>query len=177
MELTQAYLKTVIHYDPDTGIFTWLPRSGSMFKEDRFAAAWNGRFANKEVGCDRGQGYLVTRVGGSLFFVHRLAFLYITGSFPADQVDHINGVRDDNRWGNLRAASGSENRRNQKIPYNNTSGHVGVHWHKGQRKWQARIMVAKRWIYLGSFSEISDAIAARKVAAIEHGYHQNHGRG
>lgn len=176
MELTQAYLKSVLHYDPETGIFTWLPRCRSMFKEDRFAAAWNGKHANKIIGYDGWQGYLVTRVDGSLYRLHRLAFLYMTGAFPTDQVDHINGVRNDNRWDNLRAATGSENRRNQKLPPNNTSGHVGVHWHKAQGKWHARIMVAKRWLYLGSFSEFSDAVAARKSAALEHGYHPNHGR-
>jgi hypothetical protein len=107
---------------------------------------------------------------------HRLAFLWMTGSFPASEVDHINGVRDDNRWGNLRAVTPTQNAQNQRLPSNNKSGVIGVHWNKQANRWCARIKVNGRVVHIGLFSTLEEAVAARAKANEKYGYHPNHGK-
>ena len=175
--LDQKTLKELISYDPDTGVFTWLKRPRHHCKSDVSCAIFNSRSAGKKAGgiC-KGDGYVVIRVFSAHYKSHRLAFLYMTGSFPPEQCDHINGIRDDNRWANLRPVSHAENGRNQRIPSNNTSGVRGVCWHKETKKWRATIRVDDKFKYLGVFSEKSDAIAVRKAAEKKYGFHPNHGR-
>jgi len=105
---------------------------------------------------------------------HRLAFYYVLGWCP-EEVDHINHVRDDNRWINLRAASKQENHRNRKLDTNNKSGFNGVTWYKNYSKWLACIGIGGKQINLGYFENKDDAIAARKAANIKYGFHPNHG--
>ena len=92
------------------------------------------------------------------------------------QIDHENGDRSDNRIANLRDVPPSENMRNVKRHITNTSGHVGVFWYKPRNKWVARITVNYTLHHLGYFTDIADAIAARKAAEIFYGFHKNHGR-
>ena len=127
------------------------------------------------VGYVHSSGYLRTEIKGKRYRIHRLIFLYHHGYMPT-QTDHINGIRDDNRISNLRDVSVSENNKNQKIPCNNTSGHMGVTWDKARKKWLAHIMVCKKAINLGRFKDIDDAITARKAGEIQYGFHKNHGR-
>jgi hypothetical protein len=105
--------------------------------------------------------------------VHRAAFLFMTGSLPSRSfdVDHINGVRHDNRWINLRLASRSQNNMNSAAPKNNTSGHKGVHldrrmYKKGAPKnpWFARIKVSGKTLHLGFFKTFEEAVEVRKQA-------------
>ena len=109
-ELTQEYLKEQIHYNPETGIFTNAKTRNPRAKRGCV------------IGSDNGKGYLSTQINKSRFYLHRLAFLYMTGSLPDDEVDHINHIRCDNRWCNLRLVSRSENRRNQSMTARTTSG-------------------------------------------------------
>jgi len=99
-----------------------------------------------------------------------------TGAWPPDQIDHVNGVRTDNRIENLRSVTHAENGRNQAIPRNNTSGVMGVARRTRGKKWHAQIKVGGKQIHLGSFDDKDEAIAARAAADIEHGFHENHGR-
>lgn len=163
-EVTQEKLKELFRYAPDTGVFTRLVSVASMAR------------AGDIAGNTDGQGYLRIRVEGKLYKAHRLAWLYTNGEFPQDQIDHINGVRDDNRIANLRAVNRTENMKNTKIRTDNTSGVLGVGWHKGTDKWLATINVKGVKKYLGYFTDIKDAVAARKKANILYGYHENHGR-
>lgn len=164
--LTQKELKQILHYDPDTGVFVWLFRRGCKPK-------------GSVAGHTQNNGYVMTRINQRPFLLHRLAFLYMTGSMPNGQVDHINHITDDNRWINLRDVSGAENSRNSSMRSNNTSGYVGVYWDSKRRKWFAafaRIVNDKRkFIRLGFFSQKADAIAARAKGNIEYGFHKNHG--
>ena len=121
------------------------------------------------------EGYLGTEINGKRYRIHRLIFLYHHGYMPT-QTDHINGIRDDNRISNLRDVSVSENNRNQKIPRNNTSGHIGVYWNKKLKKWYSQIWVNDKKIHFGCFKDIDDAIAVRKAGEIQYGFHKNHGR-
>lgn len=106
---------------------------------------------------------------------HRLIYLLQTSAWPPDEIDHLNGDGTDNRWENLRAATPEENRQNLRKYSSNRSGHTGVCWHKHCGKWAARIMVHRRNIHLGYFTSKEDAVAARKKAEVEHGFHPNHG--
>lgn len=174
-ELTQERLKEILHYNPDTGIFTWKSRPLSHFKTKRAYGVWNTRFSGKEAGTTMQIRYTCICVDYMHHLAHRMAHLYMTGGWPDEQIDHINQDRGDNRWCNLRAVTAQENRMNQKMPCTNTSGHVGVRWDKGNEKWHAQIKHNGKAENLGRFDNIDFAIAARKEAEIKYGFHTNHG--
>ena len=162
--ITQEYVRTVLNYDQDTGVFTWLTTLS------------NRACAGREAGSIKSNGYLSICINKRLFHAHRLAFLYMEGSMPIADTDHINGIRNDNRWCNLRRVSHAENCRNMGRKRINSSGVTGVHWHRGASKWAAEIKISGRSQYLGLFKEISQAIDARKSAEERLGFHINHGR-
>ena len=161
--LTQEQLKESLQYIPDTGIFTRLKtyhktRSGSV------------------AGCLHSSGYCYIRVKGKKYRAHRLAFLYMTGSFPPDDTDHINGVKDDNRWVNLREATHSQNMCNSGKHKDNKSGFKGVVWHKHNKKWYAKIKHMSGNISLGYFESPESAHQAYIEAALRlHGEFANFG--
>lgn len=163
MELTRSYLKSILHYNPDTGVFTWL--------EGR-----KGARLNKIAGGGNGKGYTRICVDGRRILAHRLAFLYMTGSFPPDQTDHIDGNRHNNAWGNLRPVSREENSKNTKLGAKNKSGAHGVTWYDHLGKWRVRVTSGSKNIHIGYFHDHASAIAARKDAENKHGFHPNHGR-
>lgn len=160
--LTQEELKELLHYDPDTGGFTRKVSESNRVKVGD-VAGW------------RSEGYIRMRVRGKFYFAHRLAFLYMTGEWPEDQIDHINHIRDDNRWCNLREVSNQENHKNKPKRKDNTSGVTGVCWDKTNKKWWAQIKAEGKVKNLGCFTSKEDAIKARKEAEIKYGFHDNHG--
>lgn len=99
-----------------------------------------------------------------------------TGAWPVDQIDHANGVRNDNKFLNLGEADNAENGMNRAITGRNTSGVIGVHWHAPSGKWLAKIRHAGVSLHLGVFDALEDAAAARKDAELRYGFHENHGR-
>jgi hypothetical protein len=145
-ELTQDRLKELLHYDPETGHFTWLaaPKFGSVK-------------AGSMAGSTGKNGYTYVGVGGAKYLAHRLAFLFMTGSTPDEDVDHVNRDRSDNRWINLRPATRSENMANTGPPGNNTSGHRGVHLRKDTGRWSAYGQCGPRRVYLGCFGSREEA--------------------
>lgn len=150
-DLTAERLREVLSYDPESGVFRWkIP----VHTPRPFSVA-GGRQSN---------GYWRIKIFTRFYFAHRLAWLYVHGIWPAHQIDHINGVRDDNRIHNLREATSIENGQNRTTNKNNTSGHDGVSWDKRHRKWQASIRAEKKRIYVGRFVHLSDAVTARKEA-------------
>lgn len=164
---TQEELKDNLHYDPDTGIFTWIKFRGGK--------ASIGRLAGYASASRPGAMYWVISIGRRNYGAHRLAILYVTGKFPAHEVDHINGNGLDNRWVNLRAVTKTINSQNTKLQKNNKSGVCGVSWAKKSRSWVAQIKVNKVNIHLGLFKNLFDAVCARKNANIKYGFHRNHG--
>ena len=151
-ELTAEYLRSVLHYDSDTGIFTWKVRTANRVKVGDVA------------GCPGGGGYLRLRLQSRPYQAHRLAWLHTYGVWPKDQIDHTNRIRTDNRISNLREVTNKQNGQNRSKRSDNTSGHPGVSWHKRISKWRAQIRHNQKRIHLGYFTNIEDAIAARKAA-------------
>ena len=151
-ELTAEKLRELLHYDPATGIFTWKVSTARRVKVGDIA------------GYSNGNGYLQISVQSRLYLAHRLAWLYMYGTWPTDQLDHINRNRSDNQISNLREVTNKQNGQNQSKPSNNTSGYTGVSWYKRTYKWVAQIMHNQKRIHLGYFTDREDAIAARKAA-------------
>lgn len=165
--ITREEVMRVLDYDPETGVFI------------RKVGCRGGVSAGVEAGAVQvtaaGKRYRVISVNGRHYRAHRLAWLILTDSFPDDQIDHINGCGLDNRAENLRAVSNSENSKNARKPYTNTSGVVGVYRRKDCNKWRACISVEGRLTHLGTFKYFHEALAARKSAEKTYGYHVNHG--
>ena len=92
------------------------------------------------------------------------------------EVDHINGIRTDNRIENLREVTRRENMRNKRVSVANSSGITGVGWSSAKQKWRACIKVDGKFIHLGYFEEKRAAIAAREEANRKYGFHENHGK-
>ena len=152
--LTAQRLREVLNYDQHTGAFTWTQ-----------ATRVGKRLAGKLVGYRQRDGYWWIGVDGSDYAAHRLAWLYVTGAWPVDQIDHINTIRDDNRFCNLREATGSVNAQNQRKPNKNgKSGFLGVTWHKASKRWQAAIKVGAKTHHLGLFETPDHAYSAYLTA-------------
>jgi len=156
---TQAQLKELYDYDPDTGFLVRKTQGTGVRRELRAKAGY----------------YIKVQFGDKWYFGHRIIWMMVYGHWP-DEVDHINGNRTDNRLCNLRNVTRQENARNRCKSKNNTSGVVGVSWHILRNKWQAHIVVNNERLHLGNFNNKEDAIAARKAAEVKHGFHKNHGR-
>lgn len=171
---SQAMLNKILRYDGEK--LFWRERPVDMFEAAGEAKRWNTRYAGEEAfTTDGDNGYKQGRIFGRKYLAHRIIWKLVHGTDP-EQVDHINGIRDDNRIENLRSVTSQENLKNQKMCSNNTSGVMGVYWYKRLGKWSARIMVAGKNKHLGYFTDKFDAIKARKNAEKEHGFHTNHGR-
>lgn len=143
--LDQKTLKEMLDYNLKTGEFTWIAVPNNTIKI--------GMVAGKLMP----NGYIHIGVNKKNYYAHRLAFLWMTGEFPRETVDHINHNKSDNRWSNLRPASLSENMINIKITKRNTSGYKGVYWHKGAQKWHARGTKNKQTTNLGLFKSLEEA--------------------
>lgn len=153
--LTQARLKELLHYNPETGIFTWLVSTSNRAPAGYAAGSIT-------------HGYVIITVDRRHYRAHQLAWLYVHGQFPSGLIDHINCDRADNRIQNLRAADHSLNARNRGVGKNSKCGVRGVHWSAQKRKWRAVITVNYQNIHLGLFDDLEAAKAARKVAEKEH---------
>ena len=123
-----------------------------------------------------GDGYLQGHLLGKMMLSHRVIWALAHGEWPAHDIDHINGVRSDNRLVNLRAVTRSENMRNAKTPVTNTSGVIGVNLCGRSGSWRSTIQTDGRRVHLGYFKTKAAAVSARKAAEIKGGYHENHGR-
>lgn len=144
---TKKLVESKYLYDPDTGFF-----------HRRLAG---GRIKQKKSGSINSNGYRQISVCRTLHSAHRLAWLVMTGEWPSLDVDHINGIRDDNRWVNLRLATRSTNMQNQRAAHSTSmSGLLGAHYHRGMGKFAAVIVVDGRKIHIGYFASANEAHAA-----------------
>ena len=170
------FLHKLLSYDAETGKLYWRERHRGMFKNNKSYGMWNTRYANQPAFTAINQGYLQGCVYKHIIRAHRVIWAMHYGEWPVDDIDHINGIRNDNRICNLRIVTRSENLRNQKRSSKNTSGVTGVYWHKATGRWMAQLKVHQKTVYLGRFDTIEAAVAARKEGEKAHGFHENHGR-
>ena len=152
-------LRGLLRYDQETGLLTWRVRVSNSVR------------AGTVAGTVDKKGYTVIGIARRYYKAHRLAWLYMTGSWPEDQIDHADGDKSNNRWFNLRAATASTNKANSRAYRRNQSGFKGVHRlrHKGQMSgWRAQIRVNYQLIHLGTFDTAEAAHAAYADAARKH---------
>ncbi len=146
---------------PDTlGVVGYSPETGKFF-------CLKGKRRGLEVGTVQKSGYVQVSYRGKSVPGHQLAWRIMTGRWPEQEIDHINRVKHDNRFANLRLATRTQNAQNGPKKSTNTSGFKGVHWHKRRGAWVARIMVEREAIHLGCFANRQDAFAAYAAAAKE----------
>lgn len=155
------YLKSILNYDPLSGEFIWRSRA------DR-SPWWNNRYGGKRAGYISPIGYCHIGINDRLYAAHRLAWIIMTGEDTRDQIDHIDCNKSNNAFANLRRASHAQNQQNRHAQSNSASGIKGVCWHKGGRKWAAKLKVGKRYYHLGLFDTIDDAASAYAAAVKEH---------
>ena len=149
-------LRSLLDYDPDTGIFRWRMQPSRNVKAGAVAGSVNYL------------GYISIRMKRTAFMAHRLAWLYTHGVMPTHDIDHINGDKADNRIRNLRDVSRSVNLQNQTRPRrDNTSGCRGVSWRKDIKRWYAQIKVNRRSQHLGYFKTAEAAHAAYLTAKLQ----------
>jgi hypothetical protein len=150
--LTQERLKELLDYDPETGIFTHRVSRGR-------------RVAGVVTNCATTGGYIKLSICNKRYYAHRVAWIYVHGRWPSEQIDHINHVTSDNRIANLREATRSQNSANSGPRRNNKSGKKGVFFLRQTGKWRASIRKDKRRIYLGCFDTVEEAHASYAAAA------------
>jgi hypothetical protein len=151
--LTADRLRELFEYDPDSGLFVSIRRNNNRFPAGRIAGTLDKA------------GYVVIHIDGRVYKAHRLAWLYMTGEWPKKQMDHINLVKADNRWVNLREATHAQNMAN-RTSYGK-SGFKGVVWNESAKKWQAQLKADGKQEYLGVFATKEEAHAAYCKAAQE----------
>lgn len=154
--LTAERLREVLDYDRETGVFAWKVTTSNRAKAGTIAG-------HKHI-----FGYTIIMVDGHRYPAHRLAWLYQTGKWPNQIIDHINGCPNDNRFSNLREATHVENSRNSRKPSNNTSGFKGVRLDKRWNRWVAEIRTDGKRKSLGRFDTPDEAYAAYCAAAEEY---------
>lgn len=154
--LTVDRLRELVEYQPATGRFI------------RRVSTAPRALAGGIAGDMDSKGYWRVRVDKKRYLAHRLAWFYMTGVWPAFQVDHKNTIRTDNRWDNLRPATQVQNFQNMRVHKDNVSGLKGASWHKQNQKWRSRIWVDKKELLLGYFDTPEEAHEAYKTAAKTH---------
>ncbi|OWZ90449.1 hypothetical protein B9J07_28095 [Sinorhizobium sp. LM21] len=153
-KITHERLLELLSYDPLTGIFT--RRIGVR-----------GHEAGSVVGTVK-DGYVCITLDKKFYLAHRLAWFYMTGSWPLRQIDHKDRDRSNNRWLNLRLATNQQNTVNRDLNSNNTSGSKGVSYDKARGKWRAQISIGGSRTLIGRFDLKSVAEAAYRAEALKH---------
>jgi hypothetical protein len=152
------YLRSILDYDPETGIFRWKHRPEKPLD-------WNTKYAGRVAGTRNAKGYIQIAVDRRIIGASRLAWLHVVGSWPQHEIDHINGRQRDNRFVNLREATRTQNGCNRGRARHNQSGFKGVSMNAGKTRFVAVISVAHRKIHLGTFDTAAEAHAAYVAAA------------
>jgi hypothetical protein len=158
--LTQERLKELLHYDPDTGFFTW--------KVDR----GNNNVKGKMAGSKNFKSRIAIGIDDTLYLAHRLAFLYMEGYFPEYQIDHKDRNPRNNKWENLRHVSHQCNMRNKSVYKTNKSGVTGVCWNKRDKVWRSFIKSGanQKMKHLGNFKILKEAVQTRWDAEVQYNF-------
>lgn len=175
-EIDPLIISELLRCDPETGKLYWNHRGQKYFSDIGSFKKWNTRYAGNECFKFKNElGYMTGKIFNVNYKAHRIIWVIENGRWPECEIDHINGIRDDNRIVNLRCVTKSENARNSKMRTTNKSGVQGVHFNKLVGKWEAYIWDDGK-IILGYYSDKEIATKVRRDAEVELGYHPNHGR-
>lgn len=156
--ITQEDLLNTFTYSKESGVFTRILTGADC----------GSKYTNAD-----GKSYVNLYINNTCQKAHRMAWLYVTGDYPANQIDHINGDGTDNSFSNLRSVTSIQNSRNQRRNKNNKSGASGVHLHRGG--WRAVINMNGKEIYIGKYKDINSAKLARWVFERVCYYDESHG--
>lgn len=149
--LTAEFVRSILRYEPETGLFFWLVAR----KKDQVGA----------VAGNQGNPYRQIKIRGENYLPGRLAWLCIKGEWPKHEIDHKDGDPSNNRWTNLREASRQQNAANRGKHKNNKSGFKGVSWSSRSSRWYATIQVSGRSLSLGFYKTPEEASAVYQRAA------------
>ena len=166
--ITYKELIELVSYDPDTGLFVRLKTQCNSAKK----GAEPGYIKNGKGGLK----YRGIQYKGKQYHAHRLAYLYMTKTWPDEDIDHIDGDGTNNKWSNIRAVTKSENQKNRRLNINSKSGVAGVSFYTPNGKWRAAVSINGKSKHLGYFDTIEEAKEVRKNSAKVNGYHVNHGQ-
>ena len=149
-EITRERLLQFVSYNPETGDFTRVSRPCNKVKVGDIPR------------CINSEGYIHFRIDGCLYRAHRLAWLAVTGYWPDGQIDHINGIRSDNGFCNLRLVTNGQNQQNRRHARkdNSRGKSIGVGFFSVNGKWRARIQIDKKSVFLGYFDTEEAASSA-----------------
>lgn len=179
--LSNAEAKQRFRYDPDTGNLIWRSRPKEQFRSLGSWKAWHTRWGGKPAGhrhtCTVGKTYIQVRVGGRLYYAHRIVWAMNYGDVPpTSQVDHIDGDGANNRLENLRLVDATGQKRNVRRLRTNTSGHNGVYWDKKKGRWYAKGHLNNRAIHLGYADSFDEAVELRSAFDRRNGFSEAHGK-
>jgi len=163
--LTQDKLKEILFYCPTSGQFTWIKHNKHTNIKSRGIAGHT----------HPNTGYVSITIDRKFNAAHRLAWLYMTGNYPKYCIDHINGIKHDNSFDNLRSVDQSTNCKNRRINANNKSGVSGVYLDKDTGKWEVRIGHNKKRHYFGRYKDLDEAIKVRNTEIKNFDFHELHG--
>lgn len=158
-DLSAEYVRARLDYNPETGEFFW--KHSDLVRKK----SWNTKFAGKPAGFVK-FGYVAISLLDKPYMAHRLAWIFMTGEWPTDEIDHIDLDKTNNKFANLRQATPVTNHGNLGLFKNNTSGFKGVYWEPKNKKWAARIKFDKVSRRLGLFKTKEDAAEAYNKAAL-----------
>lgn len=167
---TPEELRQLLDYNPETGVLTWRARNFT-----RRSRAWSEKWAGRQAGALGSHGYIQIGIGGRLHKAHRLAWVIFYGKWPDGVIDHINGIRTDNRISNLRDVRREDNNKNSAKQAKSGGGCAGVYWVGRLEKWRAQITSGGRQQYLGMFETRFDATLVRLNAEKKLGFSSRHG--
>lgn len=177
---TSCELQRLLTYDRATGKLLWRERPVELFHHcgdpQRIANSWNSVWAGKEAGNLNREGYVLVTVYAVHYRAQRLIWCMVYGEWPSGQIDHLNGIRNDNRLANLADVSHSVNQRNMRKSRANTSGVTGVYWCKHTGMWRAEISIRHGRIRLGRYASLDEAAAAVAAKRSELGFSDRHGQ-
>lgn len=152
-QITQAVVLMYLRYESETGHLYWIKKSSDK------------TVVGARAGWQRSKnGYRQIGLLGRIIYEHRLIWLLVSGQFPENQIDHKNGIKDDNRFENLRHATSSQNLSNIGAKRDNTSGTKNVHWCNRVKKWIAKVKRHGKTHRAGAFDSYEDAVSAAAIA-------------
>jgi len=167
--LTQEQVRRWFDYNPNTGILSRKRRPRSDFTVLNAQSKWNNQ-VNKPCNSIDTKGYLTIYISGKHYRLHNIIWLWQVGKWPTYEIDHIDRVKHNNSWDNLRDVTTSVNARNKSTRKDNTSGVAGVSYDKRNNHWVAFITIETKRVYLGCFKLKETAIIARKIAEKDYNY-------